>query len=166
MNAEVATETDIFSHERARLEEQLHALNGGSTWREPGSHGTRTDKVPYLHTLAAELSFARRCNPNDIGPDIVESLIYRRIVHGVEIRTQLVRALRDMSAKLARADILQLRAAAMAVIVECVSGREAEQPEGVRKEVWIAASALGVRLLWASAGATLRTAGEKRRQGA
>lgn len=163
MQAEAeVVQIDIYSDERASLREKLDILNGRSTWREPRTHGgSRMDNTPHEHNLAAAMAYARKCNPNDIGPDILECLIYRRIVHGGEIATQLVRALADMSARLARTDRQVLRLAACAVIHECATGEEIERPKGVPKDIWVAASALGIRLLWASAGATLRNTAEK-----
>lgn len=163
MNAEVAPSIDIFSTERAGLCEHLECLNGRTTWREPhtyGSRGSRIDNTPHEHSLEAAISYARRCNPNDIGPDILESLVFRRIVHGLEIRTQLVRALRDMSRIVARADILQVRDACAVVIAESVTGLEADRPKGVKEDAWKVISTLGVRLLWASAAATIRRTAE------
>src|SRR5690348_12928939 len=111
----------IYSHERAGLIERLAVLAGQTTWREPvGSfgNGMRPDTVPQAHTLAAAMSYAQRRIPEvedlrrvvmrrdatDIGPDVLECLVYQRVVNGHRIRVQLVRALRDMSKRLARAD--------------------------------------------------------------
>lgn len=176
----VEAQRDIYSTERAGLVERLCILAGQTTWREPvggfGS-GLRPDTVPYAHTLAAGLSYARRRipevqemrhvvmrkDPTDIGPDVLECLIYQRVVHGMSIRLQLVRALRDMSGKLARAKVDHVRACGLPIIQECATGVEAVKPEAVPTAVWIPASALGIRLLWASAGQTLRDLADKLR---
>lgn len=161
----IATETDIYSHERATLREQLDVLNGRTTWREPHSGhggGFRADSTPHEHTLAAALAFARdRSGPGrDIGPDILESLVYRRVIREREIVYALVRAMADMSSVVALADRGHVRDAAVEVVRECVTGAQAERPGRVAPKVWLAVSTLGVRLLWASAGQTLRAAGE------
>jgi hypothetical protein len=173
-------QTDIYSHERAGLIERLCVLAGQSTWREPvGSSGggLRPDTVPQAHTLAAGLSYARhripdadtlhglvmRADPTDIGPDVLECLVYRRVVHGSRIRIQLVRALRDMSRTLAQADEDHVHKCALPIVRECATGVEADKPFGVPAKVWLPASALGIRLLWASAGETLRALAEKLR---
>lgn len=173
-------QADIYSHERASLVERLCVLAGQTTWREPAGgfgQGLRPDTVPHAHTLAAGLSYARRrlpdvdemrrfvmrADPSDIGPDVLECLIYRRVVHGVRIRLQLVRALRDMSGKLARAKEDHIRACALPIIRECATGVEELKPAEVPTHVWVPASALGIRLLWASAGQTLRELAEKLR---
>lgn len=173
-----AQQVDIYSHERAGLMERLCVLAGVTTYREPvGSFTAPTGGVPHAHTLAAGLSYARRRvpdvdtlhqlvmrqDPTDIGPDVLECLIYQRVVHGWRIRTQLVVALRDMSSKLARAKIEHVRACCLPIIRECSTGIEECKPEDVPERIWIPASSLGIRLLWASAGETLRALGEKLR---
>lgn len=174
----IATQADIYSHERAALIERLCILAGQTTWREPmGSfaQGLRPDTVPQAHTLAAGLAYARRrlpavdelhrlvmrVDPTDIGPDVLECLVYQRVINGLQIRRQLVKALRDMSKKLARAKDAHLMACALPIIRECATGIEAERPDTVPSHVWVPASALGIRLLWASAGQTLRALAEK-----
>jgi len=171
-------QADIYSNERAGLIERLAVLAGQTTWREPvGSFGggLRPDTVPQAHTLAAGLSYARhripdvdmlhglvmRADPTDIGPDVLECLVYQRVVNGHRIRIQLVRALRDMSAALARADESHLHKCALPIVRECATGLEADKPFGVPAKVWIPASSLGIRLLWAAAGETLRALAEK-----
>lgn len=170
---------DIYSAERAGLMERLCVLAGQTTWREPvGSFGgLRPDTVPHAHTLAAGLAYARRrlpevqemrrvvmrVDPTDIGPDVLECLIYRRVVNGWRIRTQLVLALRDMSAKLARSKVEHVRACGLPIIRECATGIEETKPDGVPAHIWVPASALGIRLLWAAAGEALRATAEKLR---
>lgn len=179
MNVAVQSQQDIYSTERAGLIERLCVLAGQTTWREPvGSFGgLRADTVPHVHTLAAGLSYARRrlppvdemhrfvvrADPTDIGPDVLECLIYKRVVNGLRIRIQLVRALRDMSGKLARAKEDHIRACGLPIIRECATGVEEEKPAEVPPAIWIPASALGIRLLWASAGQTLHALAEKLR---
>jgi len=172
-------QADIYSHERAGLIERLCVLAGQTTWREPvgGFGGLRPDTVPQAHTLAAGLSYARRRLPavdemrqfvmradaTDIGPDVLECLVYQRVVNGMRIRLQLVRALRDMSGKLGRAKEEHVRACGLPIIRECATGIEELKPAEVPTAVWVPASALGIRLLWASAGQTLRELAEKLR---
>lgn len=162
----VAERTDIYSHERAGLFERLHALAGaGTTWREPvGSFATgfRADTVPREHTLAAALAFARdHSGPaRDIGPDVLESLVLKRVVDMDRMASELMRALVDMSHTLAMVDRSILRRAATRILTECATGTEAERPKGMKANHWNAASSLGIRLLWASAGETLRAATE------
>jgi len=180
MNVAAPAQQDIYSHERATLIERLGVLAGQTTWREPQGgfgQGLRPDTVPHAHTLAAGLSYARRRLPDvdemrrfvmradssDIGPDILECLIYQRVVHGIRIRLQLVRALRDMSGKLARAKEDHVRACCLPIIRECATGIEESKPAEVPTHVWVPASALCIRLLWASAGQTLRELAEKLR---
>lgn len=174
----IAKQVDIYSHERAGLMERLCVLAGQSTYREPmGSFTSPQGGVPHAHALAAGLSYAQRRlpevqdmrrvvmrrDPTDIGPDVVECLVYRRVVNGLRIRAQLVRALRDMSGKLARAKENHVRACCLPIIRECATGMEEPRPAEVPPGVWIPASALGIRLLWASAGETLRALAEKLR---
>lgn len=180
MNVAVQAQQDIYSTERAGLIERLCVLAGQTTWREPAGgfgQGLRPDTVPHAHTLAAGLSYARRRLPavdemrhlvmradsTDIGPDVLECLIYKRVVNGMRIRIQLVRALRDMSGKLARAKEDHVRACGLPIIRECATGVEEEKPAEVPSAVWVPASALGIRLLWASAGQTLHALAEKLR---
>lgn len=179
MKVAIQAQGDIYSAERAGLMERLCVLAGQTTWREPvGSFGgLRPDTVPHAHTLAAGLSYARRrlpdiedmrrfvmrADPTDIGPDVLECLIYKRVVNGIRIRIQLVRALRDMSGKLARAKEDHVRACGLPIIRECATGIEEPKPAEVPTAIWVPASALGIRLLWASAGQTLRAVAEKLR---
>lgn len=176
--AENAPQVDVHSAERAMLIEKLCVLAGQTTWREPvGSfaEGHRPDTVPQAHTMAAGLAYARRripdvdemrrivmrVDPTDIGPDVLECLVYQRVVNGQRIRMQLTRALRDMSSKLAKADEDHVWKATAPILRECATGVEAGKPFGVPKEVWNPASSLGIMLLWASAGQTLRALAEK-----
>lgn len=164
MSAVASQPTDIYSHERASLREHLEQLNGRTTWREPhGSPGTRSDTVPHEHTLAAALAFARDTSTanDDVGPDILECLIYRRPVHVDRIVTAMVRAVTDMSGILAKADQGAVRQLCQAMLRECVTGVEAERPNGMRQKEWIKGSTLASMLIWASAGQTIKRAAER-----
>jgi hypothetical protein len=179
MNTTTAAQVDIYSTERAGLLERLCRIAGQTTWREPRDtdYVPPVDPMPVEHTMLTGISFAHRRipsedefhrliwkrDPTDIGPYVLDCLIYRRVVHGREIRVQLVRALRDMSKRLAKADEDHVWKAAMPIIRECATGVEADQPTDVPDKVWIPASSLGIRLLWASAGQTLRALAERLR---
>lgn len=166
MNTEIANQADIYSHERASLREHLEVLNGRTTWREPDTgHSTVPQTIPYEHTLASALSWARDhlAARDDVGPDILESLVYRRVTNADRIVSALVVATRDMSAKMKRVDVHVLRRAAFAVLSECATGIERDRPNGMRQADWVPASALMIRLVWASAGQTIRRAGESLR---
>ena len=179
MNVAAAPQVDVFSTERAGLLERLCKIAGSTTWREPRDtdYVPKLDPMPVEHTMLGAMSFAHRRlpsedefhqlvwtrDPTDIGPYVLECLIYKRVVHGSAIRIQLVRALRDMSRVLARADETHVWKSALPIIRECATGREADKPAGVPAKVWIPASSLGIRLLWASAGQTLRAVAEKLR---
>lgn len=163
MNVETKIEADIYSHERATLREHLEVLNGRTTWREPDAgHSTVPRSVPYEHTLAAALAWARdhEAAGDDVGPDILESLVYRRRINTDRVCDALVKALRDISARLNRVDDRVLRRAAFVVFSECVTGMDASRPKGMRQVDWSVASALAIRLIWASAGQTIRRAAE------
>src|SRR5690348_15050801 len=172
-----AHQVDIFSHERAGLMERLCRIAGQTTWREPRDtdYVPPVDSMPVEHTMMAGLSFAHRRlpskdefhqliwtrDPTDVGPYVLECLIYRRVVNGNLIRIQLVRALRDMSKAIAKADESHVWKSALPIIRECATGIEADKPSGVPAKVWNPACSIGIRLLWASAGETLRALAER-----
>lgn len=165
MNAEVQPRQDVYSHERASLREHLEILAGRSTFREPAAGGSaRWDSMPYEHTLSAALGMARSKDrrDDDPGPDILESLIYRRVVRGEFIIRCLVAALVDMSAVCARADPRLIRRLCIVTLMTCVDGIDRPAPALGKAQAgqWAKGSALAEILIWASAGQTLRRAAD------
>ncbi|WP_244953566.1 hypothetical protein WCN79_01950 [Xanthomonas axonopodis pv. vasculorum] len=74
--------TDAYTSERASFRERLARMSGGTTYRAPmEGHGTKSDTMPDVHTMAAALAYARQ-GEGDIGPDIALAIVcqtdYRR----------------------------------------------------------------------------------------
>jgi hypothetical protein len=157
MQANATTrQTDIFSTERAGLLEKLGALAGMSTWREPGAGYTnKAGQVPYAHILSAALVWwAGQDGYDTISGHILASLVLMRLPDGRaydDTLSAMVRALTDISSRLARLDRRVLRHGCKQVWMQCAIGTHAKRPSGIGARDWIAVDALGTRTLWCSA---------------
>lgn len=149
-------QSDIFSNERAGLLEKLGALAGVTTWREPTTGYTnKAGEVPYAHILAASLVWWSGQDGYDtISGHILASLVLQRLPDGRaydDTLNAMVRALSDISRRLALVDRRVLRYGCKQVWLQCALGVQAKRPSGLGARDWIAVDALGTRTLWSSA---------------
>lgn len=149
---------DAFSNERASFAERLARLAGGTTWREPiGGYGTKSDNLPDVHALAASLAFARN-GKNDIGPDLVMSIICQMPSNLVRITTELAAALLAASGRIGEDNADELPIVASRSYRHLVTGEPVKKPVGMNDRDWILLHGLACRMLWDAVTVSVRRA--------
>lgn len=172
---------DIYSHERAGLWERMHVVLGRGCWREPdmpsaqGMTQREQAEAVMMHALSAARAWqARRLregatswtvqdeiacrvlDAQDVGPDILASLLFRQSVNGPRVTRHLASAIVEFKPALARMMPGLLADGCWAVFMAQVHGTPPKRPRAMRWEAWQTVERQGASLLWISAQQTMR----------
>lgn len=173
--------TDIYTHERAGLWERMHVVLGRGCWRDPdtpsaqGMTQREQAEAVMMHALSAARSWqARRrregathwtaqdeiacrvLDAQDVGPDILASLLFQQPINGPRIARYLARAVVEFKPSLARMMPELLADGVWVVFMAQVHGDKPKRPRAMRWEDWQTIEQMGATLLWNSGGQTMR----------
>lgn len=180
MNA-TAVEVDLYSSVRAGLWERMQKVLGRSCWRDPsmpsmeGMTQREQAEATMMHALAAARAWQRRraregathwttqdeiacrvLDAQDVGPDILASLLFRQPVNGVHVARFLARALIDFRPDLGRVPTSSLLDGAWSVFMAQVHGTRPKRPRTMRWVPWQTVEQMGSTILWNSSEQTMR----------
>lgn len=183
--AENVPVADANRDERAGLWERMHKVLGRGCWREPdmpsaqGMTQREQAEAAMMHALAAARAWQERraregatrwtvqdeiacrvLDAQDVGPDILASLLFRQPINGVRVARYLATAIVEFKPALARTMSGTLANGVWSVFMAQVHGTKAKRPRSMRWEDWQTVEQQGARLLWISGEQTMRAISE------
>lgn len=172
---------DIYTHERAGLWERMHKVLGRGCWREPDMPSAQAmtqreqAEAAMMHALSAARAWQDRraregatrwtvqdeiacrvLDAQDVGPDILASLLFCQPINGVRVARYLAAAIVEFKPALARITSGTLADGVWSVFMAQVRGTKAKRPRSMRWADWQTVEQQGCRLLWISGEQTMR----------
>lgn len=179
--AENVPVSDANRDERAGLWERMHKVLGRTCWRDPsmpsmqGLSQRAQAETAMMQALSAARAWRDRrerqgatqwtvqdeiacrvLDAQDVGPDILASLLFRQPVNGVRVTRHLAAALIEFRRSLARIAPQSLSDGAWSVFMAQVYGNKPKRPRTMRWEDWQTVEQMGAKILWNSGEQTMR----------